>query len=433
MITKEELNELEKKYLANKKNIVLENALSSNELKKVIKVPSAKQNTINKFSTNIKTLKVTDQYRSGRCWLFAGLNVIRESIAKKYNLEDFELSQNYLSFYDKLEKANYYMDTVINMGNKAWDSREIMWLGRDGYSEGGTWTMFQNLVEKYGVVPKDTVTETFQALNSNQMIDLVYKTLKEFTYTVNSKNLNEKKKIKKAYLEKIYNFLTMCYGRMPKTFTFEYVDKDKKYHKINDLTPQRFYKECTDFKAKDYVCLLSIESNIKKYNTKYRVKYVNNMSGTEDTTYININIKDFKKAIKKQLDDGEVVWFGCDCLPYLDRDKGTWDIKGYDYKTAFDIDLKAKKGDMLDYGISAPNHAMVITGYNKSPARWKIENSWGEKSGDKGYYVATDEWFDLYTYYAAVNKKYLNDETKKLLDKKETILNPWDPLGTLAK
>ena len=147
MITKEELNELEKKYLINKKNIVLENALSSNPLKKVIKTGNVKQNTINKFSTNIETLKVTDQERSGRCWLFAGLNIIRESIAKKYNLEDFELSQNYLSFYDKLEKANYYMDTVINMGNKAWDSREIMWLGRDGYSEGGTWTMFQNLVE----------------------------------------------------------------------------------------------------------------------------------------------------------------------------------------------------------------------------------------------------------------------------------------------
>ena len=230
MITKEELNELEKKYLTNKKNIVLENALSSNPLKKVIKTGNVKQNTINKFSTNIETLKVTDQERSGRCWLFAGLNIIRESIAKKYNLEDFELSQNYLSFYDKLEKANYYMDTVINMGNKAWDSREIMWLGRDGYSEGGTWTMFQNLVEKYGVVPKDTVTETFQALNSDQMIDLVYKTLKEFTFTVNSKNLTEKKKIKKAYIEKIYNLLTMCYGRMPKTFTFEYVDKDNKYH-----------------------------------------------------------------------------------------------------------------------------------------------------------------------------------------------------------
>ena len=206
MITKEELNELEKKYLTNKKNIVLENALSNNELKKVIKTGNVKQNTINKFSTNIETLKVANQERSGRCWLFAGLNVIRESIAKKYNLEDFELSQNYLSFYDKLEKANHYMDTVINMGNKAWDSREIMWLEKDGYSEGGTWTMFQNLVEKYGVVPKDAVTETFQALNSSQMIELVYKTLKEFTYTVNSKNLNEKKKIKKAYLEKIYNF-----------------------------------------------------------------------------------------------------------------------------------------------------------------------------------------------------------------------------------
>ncbi len=431
-LTKEKLNEYRNNYKNNKSNKILESALSSLELKKVIRNPRVKQSTISKFSTDLKTLPVTNQEHSGRCWMFAGLNIIRESIAKKYNLEELELSQNYLTFYDKLEKVNYIMDSIIDLGNYTWDDRTIYWFLTFGYSEGGIWSMFQNLVNKYGIVPKDAVTETFQALNSNQMQDLIYASIKKFTGEAKGLDYDDRVKLKDRYMEDVYDFLTMCYGVMPTKFDFEYVDKDKKYGIEKGLTPKEFY-EMSGIDVDDYVVLLNAPSSNKPLNKTYTVKYSNNMTGGKDPLYLNLPIEDLKLYTEKQLNDKLPVWFTCDCLPYFDRDNGVWDIDLYNYMDAFNLDLKADKGLMLDFGMSAPNHAMVFTGYNDYPKRYKVENTWGDEKGAKGYYTGTEDWYDTYVYQVAIHKKYLSKELKELLDTKPIELDPWDPIGAVTK
>ncbi len=431
-LTKEKLNEYRANYKNNKANKILESALSNTELKKVIRNPRVKQSTISKFSTDIKTLPVADQEKSGRCWLFAGLNVIRESIAKKYNLEEFELSQNYLTFYDKLEKVNYIMDSIIDLGNYTWDDRTIYWFLTFGYSEGGIWSMFQNLVNKYGIVPKDAVTETFQALNSNQMQDIIYASIKKFAGEAKGLDYDDRRKLKDQYMEDVYDFLTMCYGVMPTKFDFEYVDKDKKYGIVKNLTPKEFY-EMSGFDVDDYVVLLNAPSINKPLNKTYTVKYSNNMTGGRDPLYLNLPIEDLKLYTEKQLKDELPVWFTCDCIPYFDRDNGLWDTDLYNYMDSFNLDIKADKGLMLDFQISAPNHAMVFTGYNDYPKRYKVENTWGDEKGVKGYYTGTEDWFDTYVYQVAINKKYLSNEVKELLDTKPIELDPWDPIGAVTK
>ena len=410
-LTLKKIEELNKKYNKNDKYKILENSLSQTSIKKVITNPRAKKNASFKFDTVIETHGITDQEHSGRCWMFAGLNILREEVIKKLKLEDFELSQNYLSFYDKLEKANYFMDNILSLKTLDPNDRTLCHLLNFGYQEGGQWTMFQKLVNKYGVVPKDLITESFQALNSYQMDELVRATLHKFVYEIANTKGN-KNQIKDNYLEKIFNILTMCYGQMPTKFDFEYLDKKKKYHQVKDLNPKKFYK--------DYINL-------------NQVKYSNNMTNTDDATYLNVKQDIFNKVLENSLDDKSLVWFGCDCIPYIDKDLGTWDLKLFEYDLAFDVDFKSEKGNMLDYQISAPNHAMLFSGYNKNPRRYKIENTWGDKSRDKGYYTATGDWFDTYVYQIVVDKKYLPKDIIKLLDQEPIILDPWDPLGSLAK
>lgn len=433
-IKKENLENIENEYKKDITNTIARRALVKNKISDLTKVNEQTEFTRNMFSINLKTLPVTNQKRSGRCWIFAGCNVIREKIAEKYNLKDFEISQNYIAFYDKLEKCNYLLESIISLKDSPKDDRTLDYLLSTGVQDGGQWDLFVNIVNKYGVVPKNAFPETFQSSNTNEIDGLLNKYIRKFAYDIRNNEENIEARKEKS-IKEIYSILCSCFGIPPKTFTFEYVDKDKKYNIIKDLTPMKFYKETVPIDLDDYVSIINSPTDDKPFGKTYTVDYLGNVIEGNDVLYLNLEIERLKELAINQLKDGETVWFGSDCGKAGDREGGVWDDATFDIDTLFKINSQMSKGAMLDTRESAMNHAMVITGVNldnETPTKWKIENSWGDEVADKGYYVATDSWFTKYVYQVVVNKKYLTQEEKESLKAEKMRLKPWDPMGTLA-
>lgn len=433
-IKKESLENIENEYKKDITNTIARRALVKSKISDLTKVNEQTEFTRNMFSINLKTLPVTNQKRSGRCWIFAGCNVIREKIAEKYNLKDFEISQNYIAFYDKLEKCNYLLESIISLKNSPKDDRTLDYLLSTGVQDGGQWDLFVNIVNKYGVVPKNAFPETFQSSNTNEIDGLLNKYIRKFAYDIRNNEENIEARKEKS-IKEIYSILCSCFGIPPKTFTFEYVDKDKKYNIIKDLTPMKFYKEIVPINLDDYVSIINSPTDDKPFGKTYTVDYLENVIEGNEVLYLNLEIERLKELAINQLKDGETVWFGSDCGKAGDREGGVWDDATFDIDTLFKINSQMSKGAMLDTRESAMNHAMVITGVNldnETPTKWKIENSWGDEVADKGYYVATDSWFTKYVYQVVVNKKYLTKEERESLKAEKIRLKPWDPMGTLA-
>ncbi len=433
-IKKENLENIENEYKKDITNTIARRALVKSKISDITKVNEQTEFTRNMFSINLKTLPVTNQKRSGRCWIFAGCNVIREKIAEKYNLKDFEISQNYIAFYDKLEKCNYLLESIISLKNSPKDDRTLDYLLSTGVQDGGQWDLFVNIVNKYGVVPKNAFPETFQSSNTNEIDGLLNKYIRKFAYDIRNNEENIEARKEKS-IKEIYSILCSCFGIPPKTFTFEYVDKDKKYNIIKDLTPMKFYKEIVPINLDDYVSIINSPTDDKPFGKTYTVDYLGNVIEGNEVLYLNLEIERLKELAINQLKNGETVWFGSDCGKAGDREGGVWDDATFDIDTLFKINSQMSKGAMLDTRESAMNHAMVITGVNldnEIPTKWKIENSWGDEVADKGYYVATDSWFTKYVYQVVVNKKYLTQEEKESLKAEKMRLKPWDPMGTLA-
>ncbi len=436
-ISEEFLKNVESDYLSRDIYTIARHSLTKNKISSLIRVNEQTEYTRNRFSIDIKTLPVTNQKSSGRCWIFAGLNVLREKIAKKYNLENFELSQNYVAFFDKLEKCNFLMESVISLIDRDKDDRTLNFILTNGIEDGGQWDLFVNIVNKYGVVPKDSFPETFQSSNTREIDSLLNKIMRKFAFEIRSikGNFEEIENKKTKIMEDVYKILCSSFGVPPKTFNFEYVDKDKNYNIIKGLTPQEFMKDYVEVNLDEYVSIINSPTDDKPFYNTYTVNYLGNVIEGKRVLYLNEEMERFKTLVISQLKDGEPVWFGSDCSKSGDRDEGVWDDLSFDIDTLFQINTQMSKEAMLDTRHSAMNHAMVITGVNldgDKPTKWKIENSWGDEHANKGYYVATDSWFDKFVYQAVINKKYMSDMEQSDLNKKPIELNPWDPMGTLA-
>ena len=436
-ISEKQLEELSDAYLRNEKARVVRNALTENDIAVISKTLSGKAENPNLFSIDIKTLPVCDQMQSGRCWLFSSLTILREMMAKKYKIKDqFEFSQNYLAFYDKLEKINYFLETIIAEAETPLNSEMMRYLLQVAIGDGGQWDMMVALVKKYGLCPKTAMPETYQSSHTFRMNGLINTRLRKFAHDIKKAEKKEIPAMKEACLKECYGLLCDCFGVPPKSFTFEYYDEKDKYHAHSGVTPLELYKDYLQTDLDDYIGIINGPTEDKPFYQTYTVKYLGNVAGTENEVFfLNLPMKDFKDLILKQLKDNEIVWFGCDCGKDGDRKNGLWDDQSFDYEHTFDMDLSMNKQQMLDTRESAMNHAMVLTGVNlvkNKPTRWKIENSWGDKVADKGYYTCSDTWFDKYVFEAVVNRKYLNKKQQAAAKKKPVVLDPWDPFGSLA-
>ena len=394
------------------------------------------------FSDYIKTPAITNQKGSGRCWLFSALNTFRMKAIKKMNIDEFEFSQAYPMFWDKLEKANYFLESILETMEEETDGRLIQHLLGDPLGDGGQWDMMVNLVQKYGLVPKTVYPESYSSSSTGSMNGILTSKLKEFACTLREAYKKGEKiaalRAKKGeMIQQFYNILTIHMGTPPTEFMWQWRDKKGKFHRKGVMTPQQFYKEFVGINLDDYVCLINAPTKDKPYEKMYTVKFLGNVVGGHPVRYLNVDIDTIKEAAIKTIKGKEVVWFGCDVGKQLDGNLGILDLNMYDEDLLGGAGCKLNKAQRLDYNESRMNHAMVLTAVDidskGKPVRWLIENSWGDKNEGKGFLTMTDEWFSEYTYEVAVNKKYLSEKLKKVLKTKLIELKPWDPMGSLAK
>lgn len=438
-ITLSNINKFNKRFNSSSSNLISRNALIQNDVSKIA-INWDNFSKINHIYSNIISteLPATNQKASGRCWGFAGLNLLRLEIVKKYNLTNFEFSQNYFMFWDKLEKSNYFLESIIKTKNLDTDSRLIMHLLQAPVQDGGQWDMFVNLIEKYGLVPQSVMPETNHSSKSGMMNYLLTHKLREYSINLrNSKKLNIKqiREKKEEMISEIYSLLCMFLGNPPKIFDWSITDKDKKFKRFNNIDPLSFYNKFTGINLKDKFCLINAPMKNKKMNKLYTVDYLGNVIEGKKIRYANVDINELKKASINSLKHNEAVWFGCDVGKMFNRDLGIMDMELYDYEKLFNTTFKMNKSKRLEYGDSLMTHAMLFTGVDikkNQSLKWRVENSWGTKNGDKGYYLMSDKWFEEYNYEVVIDKKYLPKKILSIFDLEPIKLKPWDPMGALA-
>lgn len=391
------------------------------------------------FSVKTEKGEITNQKQSGRCWMFSALNTARVQAMKNLNIKNFEFSQNYPLFFDKLEKANYFLESIIKTKNEKLDSRLLAYLLSSPMQDGGQWDMFKGLLEKYSAVPKYLMPETYHSSNTRWLDFHLTTRLREFAKILREKNESEDvlRKIKEEQLYTIYSILVKALGEPPKKFTYEYYDKDDKFIRIKDITPKEFFDNYVGWNLKDKVSLINAPTKDKEYKKVYTVKFLQTVIEAEKIKYLNVPNSVLKNTAINSLKDGEPVWFGCDVGKMSDSKLGIMDMDLFDFSNTLSPIKNFNKADRLDYYESVLTHAMVFVGVNldenNKPTNWMVENSWGQDVGDKGIFSMSDKWFDEYNYQIMVDKKYLDEEYKKYLDNDPVELEPWDPFGALAR
>ena len=429
-------------YEANSKYAAMENAISHNGLLASLEKRGAAVENTPVFSLDLTKDKVSDQKASGRCWMFAALNTFRHKMIAGFQLEDFELSQAHTFFWDKYEKSNWFLEQVIATADQELTSRKVKFLLDTPQQDGGQWDMVVTLFEKYGVVPKSVYPESISSSNSRELNQILNKLLRQDAQILrelvsegaNSAELQAKKE---ELLQEVFNFLAMNLGLPPRQFDFSYRDKDNHFHSESGLTPLTFYQKYVDLKLEDYVSIINAPTADKPYGRSYTVEMLGNVVGSKPVRYLNVEMDRLKKLAIAQMQAGEPVWFGSDVGQSSNRKAGVMAEGMHDFTASMDIRLTQDKAGRLDYSESLMTHAMVLTGVdldeNGKDKKWKVENSWGEKVGNKGYFVASDAWMDEYTYQIVVRKEFLTAAELAAYEAEPLVLAPWDPMGALAK
>ncbi|MHA8138057.1 C1 family peptidase [Lactobacillaceae bacterium Scapto_B20] len=430
----EDIAALEAAFEKQPQSDVIARAIQGNGINNVARDPKAAVRTNHVFSVEVPTGTVSNQRQSGRCWLFSLMNVLRHGFAKQHELKDFELSESYLFFWDKIERANIFYDRMISTANLPTDDRTVAsYLSGPG-TDGGHWAMAASLVQKYGVLPisefpDDNVTKNTRDLNGVLNLKLRRDGMQLRNLINEGATDEEIAKARKKMLTEVYRIVGYSVGVPPEKFDFEYRDDKQNYHLDQGLTPKQFYDKYFDVNLDDYVVINNAPH--KPYNQKYSIPSEDNVVGGKHVEFLNFPMDVLKQASIAQLKDGETVWFGNDVGAQSARKDGILDDNLYHYAQLFDVDLDMSKAERFQYFEANMSHAMVLTGVDLvdgQPTKWKVENSWGEANGQKGYFSMTDGWMDDFVYQVVVNKKYLTDDQLAILDQAPVELSPWDRL-----
>ena len=401
-----------------------------------------------RFSVSIDNGTVTSQAHSGRCWLFSSLNVARFVARKALNIDgestanpmgDFELSQNYAMYYDKLERVNYFLRDVAALvrAGEPVDSQLMRFLMGDVMGDGGQWIMAMNIYKKYGAVPKQFYPETASSQNTSQMNDQLRRLLHQATahMVANPDGIDE---IIDRTLEAGHRILTIHLGTPPTSFDWEWTDKDGVFHRDGRITPQEFWKRYVNAGLEDYVCLVDDPRPEHPKGRKIGIEHLGNVAGGDPTEYLNVPVEVMKDCARRLMSEqGLPVWFGADCHPMMDRKAGQWATDLFEYGRVYGVDFDMDKEQRVRFGDSAQNHAMAFVGVDvaddgRTTNRWRVENSWGGDIANKGYFTMSDDWFSQYVYEVAVPKSMLSEEYRQAFDQEAIMLPAWDPMGALA-
>ena len=384
------------------------------------------------FSHRVKTRGITDQKSSGRCWLFTGLNVLRAKMIDKHNLSQFEFSQNYLSFYDLLEKSNLFLQAVIDTRSLAFDDRKVDWLFAHPIGDGGQFTGVSNLVMKYGAVPKEAMPETYQSNNTRNMRTILSLKLREYGLALRAaKSDKAATALKVEQLTEIYRILVECLGVPPTDFEWTHRNRKGEVISTERYTPKAFYdKYIGEELEKNYIMIMNDPT--REYGKVYEIEYDRHVYDGENWLYINLPIERVKEMAIASIKDNTAMYFSCDVGKFLDRKKGTLDLANFDYESLFNTSFPMDKRERVMTHASGSSHAMTLIAVDLDkegkPRKWMVENSWGAKSGYKGNLIMTDEWFNEYMFRLVVERKYVPQDILDMLNQKPILLPAWDPM-----
>jgi bleomycin hydrolase len=391
------------------------------------------------LSTQLDDWKVTNQERSGRCWLFAGLNLLRVGVMRKTGIKDFEFSQNYAMFWDKIERANYFLEAIIETADRDLDDRTVAFLLEQVAGDGGQWNMFAALVAKHGLVPKGYMPETQSSSNTARMNSILRYQLRQGTRSLRAaaaESVAAARSVKAQILETIYRVLCIHLGTPPDRFDWQWIDKDKQFHRDGVLTPQEFAAKYVDLPLDEYACLVHDPRPTSPVGRTFTVEYLGNVIGGPQVIYLNVDMSVIKDIAAKTLQGGEPVWFGCDVGKMMSSDYAIWDASLYDLPSVYDAQFELDKAARLAYHETQMTHAMLFTGVDVldgAPRRWRVENSWGTDRGKDGFYTMNDSWFDEYVFEIAARRTALPADLQQALSAEPIVLPAWDPMGALAR
>ncbi|MBN2367325.1 MAG: C1 family peptidase [Calditrichaeota bacterium] len=433
-ITPEILNEIKTSVTMDADNRAMMNAVTNNDIKKLALNRNSLEKLDHYFAHRIKTGDVTDQKSSGRCWLFTSLNVLRPAIIKKYNMKDFQFSENYLFFWDQLEKSNRFLESVLSSLDKEADDRFIHWLFKSPVDDGGVWNMMVSLIHKYGAVPRKAMLESHSSENTRMMNRLINRKLREGGYELRimyqkGTKTDQLQKHKIKILKDVYKILLISLGEPPSEFTWRYEDKDGVIQPEKTYTPMSFAEEFVLEDLDSYMMMMNDPS--KEYNKLYEIELDRNVYEGKNWTFVNLPADALKKFAKKSILADEPMYFSCDVGKQLNDDEGYLALNMYDYESMFGVKFGMdKKARILTFD-SGSTHGMALMGIDTTsdgkPSKWLLENSWGKDRGEKGYLTMTDEWFNEYMFRLVVHKRFVSDEVLQILTRKPIVLPPWDP------
>jgi len=436
-ITDDNLNQIRKSYDNNDAATkALTNALSNNDVKKLVLNRENLGNIDHNFKYKVEVKGISDQKQSGRCWMFTSMNVLRPLVIEKYKLSSFEFSQNYLYFWDIFEKANLYYEAQIKYADKPMDDLHVDWLFKNPVGDGGVWSSFTNLAEKYGLVPKEVFPETNSSENTAWMIRVINTKLREDGLELRKMN-TEKAKSEKLGARKIemlgniYRILAMNLGEPPTEFSYRFVNKDGNLDTTKLYSPKSFMMEVLgDIKFTDYIMLMNDPT--REYNKVYEIEYDRNVMEGRNWTYLNLTNDEIKKFALESIKNNKAMYASCDVSKQLITELGFSDIHNFDFESLYGVKFGMNKAQRISTFESGSSHGMALIAVdvdeNEKSVKWQFENSWGAASGHNGYLTFTDTWFNEYMFRVVVNKIFIDAETLKLLDQKPIMLPPWDPM-----
>ena len=382
------------------------------------------------FSHEVKTVGRTDQKSSGRCWLFTGLNVLRAKMIQEHNLGAFTFSQSYLFFYDQLEKANLFLQGIIDTRSLPLDDRKVDWLLDNPLGDGGQFTGVSNLVMKYGVVPSEVMPESLSANNTSQMSYHLRTLLREDALRLRAAKPRELQAMKVDMLKEVYRILALCLGVPPTEFTWARYNAKGEFVSEKTYTPKSFYQEFIGADLENNYIMVMNNPTVE-YGKVYEIDYDRHVYDGQNWVYLNLPIDRIKEMAIASIKDNTALYFSCDAGKFLDRQRGVARLDNFEYGTLLGVKFGMDKKERILTHASGSTHAMTLIAVDikdDKPVKWMVENSWGASNGYKGNIIMTDEWFDEYMFRLVVEKKYVPADIMALMNQKPIMLPAWDPM-----
>lgn len=436
-ISRQMLGEIQKSHAVTTESKALTNAIATNSIDNLAMNHANAGELDTYFSVETKEQSITDQQSSGRCWMFSGFNVLRANFAQKTDSLTVDLSHSYLFFYDQLEKANLFLQGVIDTGSKPIDDTRVQFFFKNPISDGGTFCGVSDLADKYGLMPKAVMPESFSSDNTSRMARLVSSKLREYglqlrQMVAEGKSATDIKAEKTKMLGTIYHMLALTIGEPPAQFSYAFKNKDgKPVGKTKTYTPQSFYKEVVGAPLNG-TFIMAMNDPRRPYYKTYEVEYDRHTYDGHNWKYINLPMEDIEKMAIAALKDGRKMYSSYDVGKMLDRKRGYADTENYDYGSLMGTTFGMDKAQRISTFDSGSTHAMTLTAVdldaNGNATKWKVENSWGKDWGQKGCLIMTDRWLREYLFRLVVDKKYVPKNILKMNEQQPIMVMPEDPL-----